>query len=74
MVVTGIIGGFQIFEPILLISKGGPFNQTNVVINQIYNDAFKNMDFGLATTSSTLLGLVLLAASVFMLRTMRQGE
>jgi ABC-type sugar transport system permease subunit len=74
VVVTGIIGGFQIFEPILLISKGGPFNQTNVVINQIYNDAFKNMDFGLATTSSTLLGLLLLAASVFMLRTMRQGE
>jgi hypothetical protein len=32
------------------------------------------MDFGLATTSSTLLGLLLLAASVFMLRTMRQGE
>ena len=74
VVVTGIIGGFQIFEPILLISKGGPFNQTNVIINQIYNDAFKNMDFGLATTSSTLLALFLLAASVFMLRTMRQGE
>ncbi len=74
VVVTGIIGGFQIFEPILLISKGGPFNLTNVVINQIYNDAFKNMDFGLATTSSTLLGLFLLGASIFMLRTMRQGE
>jgi ABC-type sugar transport system permease subunit len=74
VVVTGVIGGFQIFEPILLISKGGPFNQTNVIINQIYNDAFKNMDFGLATTSSTLLGLLLLAASIFMLRTMRQGE
>jgi ABC-type sugar transport system permease subunit len=74
VVVTGIIGGFQIFEPILLISKGGPFNQTNVIINQIYNDAFKNMDFGLATTSSTILGLFLLAASIFMLRTMRQGE
>lgn len=74
VVVTGIIGGFQIFEPILLISKGGPFNLTNVIINQIYNDAFKNMDFGLATTSSTILGLFLLGASVFMLRMMRQGE
>lgn len=74
VVVTGIIGGFQIFEPILLISKGGPFNQTNVIINQIYNDAFKNMDFGLATTSSTILGVFLLIASVFMLRMMRQGE
>jgi multiple sugar transport system permease protein len=74
VLVTGIIGGFQIFEPILLISKGGPFNQTNVIINQIYNDAFKNMDFGLATTSSTILGLFLLGASIFTLRMMRQGE
>lgn len=74
VVVTGVIGGFQIFEPILLISKGGPFNQTNVIINQIYNDAFKNMDFGLATTSSTILALFLLGASIFMLRNMRKGE
>lgn len=74
VVVTGIIGGFQIFEPILLISKGGPFNLTNSIINQIYNDAFKNMDFGLATTSSSVLALFLLGASVLMLRQMRKGE
>lgn len=74
VLVTGVIGGFQMFEPILLISKGGPFNLTNVIINQIYNDAFKNMDFGLATASSTILAIFLLGASIFMLRTMRQGE
>ncbi len=59
--VTGIIGGFQIFEPIQLISRGGPFNSTNVVLNQIYNDAFKNLDFGIATASATILALFLLA-------------
>jgi multiple sugar transport system permease protein len=74
VVVTGIIGAFQIFEPILLISKGGPFNLTNSIINQIYNDAFKNGDFGLATASSTILALFLLGASIISLRTMRQGE
>lgn len=71
VVITGIIGGFQIFEPILLISKGGPFNQTNVIINQIYNDVFKNQNFGLATASSTLLALLLLAGSVFVSRMSR---
>jgi ABC-type sugar transport system permease subunit len=74
VVVTGIIGAFQIFEPILLISKGGPFNLTNSIINQIYNDAFKNADFGLATASSTILAIFLLGASIISLRTMRQGE
>ncbi len=72
--VTGIIGGFQIFEPIQLISRGGPFNSTNVVLNQIYNDAFKNLDFGIATSSATILALFLLFASMISMRAMRQGE
>ena len=74
VVITGIIGGFQIFEPVLLISNGGPYNQTNVVLNQIYNDAFKNMDFGRATASSTLLALVLLIGSVITTRMSRQAD
>ena len=74
VVITGIIAGFQIFEPILLISKGGPFNKTNTILNQIFNDAFINADFGLATTSGTVLGIVLLFASIFALRISRQGE
>jgi multiple sugar transport system permease protein len=72
--VTGIIGGFQIFEPILLISRGGPFNSTNVVLNQIYNDAFKNLDFGMATASATIMALFLLIASIISTRAMRRGE
>ncbi len=74
VVITSIIGGFQIFEPVLLISNGGPYNQTNVVINQIYNDAFKNMDFGRATASSTLLALVLLIGSVITTRMSRSAQ
>ena len=74
VVITGIIGGFQIFEPIMLISKGGPFNKTNVVINQIYNDAFQNYSFGLATAAATLLALILLAGSIITTRMSRAGE
>jgi ABC-type sugar transport system permease subunit len=74
VVITGVIGGFQIFEPILLISKGGPFNKTNVVINQIYNDAFQNYSFGMATTAATLLALLLLAGSIITTRMSRGDE
>jgi multiple sugar transport system permease protein len=72
--VTGIIAGFQIFEPIQLISRGGPFNSTNVVLNQIYNDAFKNLGFGIATASATIMALFLLFASIISMRAMRRGE
>ena len=74
VLVTGIIGAFQIFEPVQLISKGGPFNQTNVMLTQIYNDAFVNSNFGVATAGATIMGLILLASSYTVLRSMREEE
>ncbi|MBA3943069.1 MAG: sugar ABC transporter permease [Herpetosiphonaceae bacterium] len=74
VLVTGVIGAFQIFEAVQLISKGGPFNQTNVMLNQIYNDAFVNSNFGVATAGATIMGLILLAASYVVLRSMREEQ
>lgn len=74
VVVTAIIGGFQMLEPVMLITEGGPFNQTNVIVNQIYNDALRNFNFGMATSSATLLAVLLMGASIVALRMMRQGE
>ena len=74
VLVTGIIGAFQIFEAVQLISKGGPFNQTNVMLTQIYNDAFVNANFGVATAGATIMGLILLVSSYTVLRSMREEE
>jgi multiple sugar transport system permease protein len=74
VIVTSIIGGFQMLEPVMLITDGGPFNQTNVIVNQILNDALLNMNFGMATSSATMLAILLMGASVVALRAMRQGE
>ena len=74
VLVTGVIGAFQIFEAVQLISKGGPFNQTNVMLNQIYNDAFINANFGVATAGATIMGLILLVLSYIVLRSMREDE
>jgi ABC-type sugar transport system permease subunit len=45
-----------------------------VVLFQIYNDAFKNLDFGIATASATILALFLLVASIISMRALRRGE
>ncbi len=68
VVVTGLISAFQIFEPVLLITGGQPRNSTNVMMLQIYNDAFKNQNFGMAAASATIMLLVLLWASVINMR------
>jgi ABC-type sugar transport system permease subunit len=59
--VTGIIGGFQIFEAVLLISKGGPQNMTNVMLLQIYNGA-------------VIMAILLLWFSLTGMRLMQQGQ
>jgi multiple sugar transport system permease protein len=74
VLVTGIIGGFQIFEAVLLISKGGPQNLTNVMLLQIYNDAFVNMNLGVASAGAVIMALLLLWFSITGMRLMRDGR
>lgn len=74
VLVTGIIGGFQIFEAVMLISKGGPQNMTNVMLLQIYNDAFVNTNLGVASAGAVVMALILLWFSLTGMRLMQQGR
>ncbi|MCB0079866.1 MAG: sugar ABC transporter permease, partial [Caldilineaceae bacterium] len=74
VLVTGIIGGFQIFEAVLLISKGGPQNMTNVMLLQIYNDAFVNTNMGVASAGAVIMALILLWFSLTGMRLMQRGQ
>jgi ABC-type sugar transport system permease subunit len=74
VLVTGIIGTAQIFEAVMFLSKGGPRNQTNVLMLQIYQDAFQNQSLGMAGSGSIILGLILLVFSMFNIRIMSRGR
>lgn len=72
ILVTGIINSFQLFEAVLLISKGGPKNMTNVMLLQIYNDAFTNFNFGVASAGTVIMAVLLMGFSFTGLRLIRQ--
>jgi ABC-type sugar transport system permease subunit len=74
VVVTSMIASFQIFESVMLISKGGPSNTTNVMLLQIYNDAFVNTRLGLAAAGSMVAAIVLLGFSITNMRLMNRGQ
>jgi len=74
VLVTGMIGSFQIFEAVLLMSKGGPANKTNVMLLQIYNDAFVNTNMGLASAGSVIMAILLLGFSITNMRIMSRGQ
>ncbi|MCL4506349.1 MAG: sugar ABC transporter permease [Chloroflexi bacterium] len=73
VLVTGIIGSAQIFEAVLFLSRGGPGNQTNVMMLQIYQDIFTNADIGMASAGSVILGVMLLTFAIINLRAMSRG-
>lgn len=74
VVITSFIGNFQILEPILLISEGGPSNRTNVMLLQIYRDAFTNQDFGLASAGGMIMTVILLAFSFYVVRALSREQ
>lgn len=74
VLVTGIIGTAQIFEAVQFLTKGGPQNQTNVLMFAIYQEAWQNGSLGMASSGAILLGLLLLASSIVNIRVMTKGR
>ena len=83
VLITGMIAGFQIFETVMLItaggqssttSGGGPFYTTNVVLLQIYRDAFVSNKLGMASAGSVITAIILLWFSTTNMRLMSRGR
>ncbi len=62
--ITGLIAGFQVFAPALLITGGGPLKTTYFVNYHIYRTFYYENDFGMASTMAVLLMAVVVAVSV----------
>jgi multiple sugar transport system permease protein/sn-glycerol 3-phosphate transport system permease protein len=65
VLVTDVIGSFQIFDNVYVMTQGGPGSATNVINYQIYSTAFRNFDVGSASAMSLLLfGVILLVTFI----------
>jgi len=71
--VTSVIGAFQVFDIVYVMTGGGPANATLTLVQYIYNNAFKALDMGFATAASFILFAVILAVTLVSLRYVR-GE
>lgn len=75
LAVTGVIGSFQVFAPVYVITKGGPLGSTDVAMFHIYQRAFQNFDFGYASAQSWVLFAVIFVATLIQLWFVRRrGE
>jgi len=68
LLVTSIIGSFQIFGPIYAMTDGGPAFATTTIVHQIYINGFRYFNMGYAAAQSWVLFVILLGLSVANLR------
>jgi ABC-type sugar transport system permease subunit len=52
------------------MTGGGPLFHSEIVSNYIYNQAFTNLNFGLAAAASSLVTAVLMIFAIFYVRTL----
>lgn len=71
VLVTDVIGSFQIFDTVYVMTQGGPGSSTNVINYQIYATGFRNFDVGSASAMSLLLFGVILLVTVVQFRFFR---
>jgi multiple sugar transport system permease protein len=60
LLITAVIGGFQAFDQMYLMTGGGPDGTTMTYLLSLYNHAFKYFEMGTASAMSYILLVVIL--------------
>lgn len=61
---VSIINAFQTFGQIDMLTKGGPSNETNLLVYSIYREAFVNYQYGPASAQAVILFIIILVMTV----------
>lgn len=60
VITVSIINAFQTFGQIDMLTKGGPSNETNLIVYSIYREAFVNYQYGTASAQAVVLFILIL--------------
>ncbi len=74
LLVMGIIGSFQVFTQIFVMTSGGPVDRTTTVVYYIYQAAFQNYEMGYASTLAFGLFAMLFVFTVIQLSLYRRED
>jgi multiple sugar transport system permease protein len=74
VLVTSVVGSFQIFDTIAVTTQGGPVDATRVIYWFIYQEAFERFNFGYASAASIILFAILVVISVIQMRLLRVND
>jgi multiple sugar transport system permease protein len=60
LTIMGVIGGFQVFQSVFIMTGGGPLDRTRVYLLYLFQTSFQSLDFGYGAAMAMLLfGIIL---------------
>jgi multiple sugar transport system permease protein len=68
IVLLDSIWTFRAFDPVFVMTGGGPAHASEVLATAIYFDGFQKLKFGYASAQAVVMFLVLFVASAFYVR------
>ena len=69
--VMTMLSSFQVFDIIQVMTNGDPNNQTQVLMLDIYKNAFRYQNLGWAAAESFVLFLIVMGVTIFQMRVLR---
>lgn len=69
--VITVVGAFQIFDPMFIMTSGGPGTATLSIVLYIYETGFQSFQMGYASTLALLVFVVIMILTVIQLRVSR---
>lgn len=74
IVVISVIDALRSFDLVNIMTRGGPFNQSNVLAQMMYIEAFNNYNMGYGAAIATILALISIVFIFAYLRRMLKDE
>jgi len=69
-----LVASFKIFSQVYLLTGGGPFNSTRVVLEYMYDTAFTNTDAGYASAIAVVFFVVILVLALLQNLLLNRGR
>ncbi len=72
VLIMSVIGSFQVFDTVYVLTSGGPLDSTKVLVFYLYEHAFKYFDMGYASAVAYLLFAIVFVLTLAQIRVLRE--
>lgn len=71
--IISLINSFQVFDQVMIMTEGGPGGATTVLVQNIYNHAFRYFEMGYASAMSWALFIVIFIFTIIQMKLQDKG-